>query len=68
MVQVLLREHGLGVIGAYIFGESPRIGETINVRQADESAYFVVIAVEHLVTDPAKPASLIASVKREVKS
>jgi hypothetical protein len=66
-VEILLREHNHGAIGAYVFGEVPRIGETINVRQTDKSTYFEVIDVEHIITDPANPADVAVSVKRVVK-
>ena len=67
MVEILLREHLHGAIGAYTFDQVPRIGETINLRQTDKSTYFEITDVEHVVTDPAKPANVTVSVKRVVK-
>ena len=67
MVELLLREHLHGAIGAYMFEQVPRIGETINLRHTGKSAYFEVTDVEHLVTDPTKPANVTVSVKRVVK-
>jgi hypothetical protein len=67
VVDILLREHNHGALGAYAFAEVPRIGETINLRQTDKSTYFQVFDVEHVLTDPTKPASVNVSVKRVVK-
>jgi hypothetical protein len=67
VVEILLREHLHGAIGAYTFDQVPRIGETINLRQTDKSTYFEITDVEHVVTDPAKPANVTVSVKRVVK-
>ena len=67
MVEVLLREHNHGAIGAYAFQQLPTIDQTINMRQMDKSTYFEVIAVEHIIREPGKPASVTVSVKRVVK-
>lgn len=64
---VLLREHGIGALGTYTFEHLPRIGDTINVRQADKNTYFQVADVEHVITDPGKSADTIVVVKRVVR-
>jgi len=64
---LLVREHGIGVLGRYTFGHLPRIGDTINIRQADKSSYFQVSDVEHVVSDPEVPAEAIVVVKRVVR-
>ena len=64
---LLLREHGIGTLGNYRFEHLPRVGDTINIRQAEKSAYFQVSEVEHVVIDPEKPATAVVVVKRVVK-
>ena len=51
----------------YRFEHLPRVGDTINIRQAEKSAYFQVSEVEHVVTDPEKPAAAVVVVKRVVR-
>jgi hypothetical protein len=67
VAEILLREHLHGPIGAYTFEQVPRIGETIHLRHTEKNTYFEVTDVEHVVTDPAKPADVNISVKRVVK-
>ena len=64
---VLVREHGIGALGRYEFKHLPRIGDTINIRQADKSSYFQVNDVEYIVIDPEIPAEVIVVVKRVVR-
>ena len=49
---LVVLEHGIGILGKYAFEHLPRIGDTINIRQAGKSSYFQVNDVEHVVTDP----------------
>jgi hypothetical protein len=64
---LVLREYGIGVLGKYSFQYLPRIGDTIQIRQADKSSYFQVSDVEHVVIDPEVSAEAIVVVKRVVK-
>lgn len=64
---LVVLEHGIGVLGKYAFEHLPRIGDTINIRQAGKSSFFQVNDVEHVVMDPEIPAKTIVVVKRVVR-
>ena len=57
----------MGLSALNTFEELPRIGDTINLRQMNKSTFFEIVVVEHLVTDPTKPADVAITAKRVVK-
>jgi len=61
---VILRESGHPPIGNYTFERVPVSGEIISIRQMDQAVYFEVAAIEHVITDPGKPADVFVTVKR----
>jgi hypothetical protein len=64
MAEALLREEGWGAIGVTTFAELPRVGEFVDYHQTERGTQFRVVAVNHVIIDPVKPASVIITVER----